>query len=60
MDTEHQIEDFAEIGMTDPLNTAKSFKDAIQMVQQFDFYTEVYPTSVMNSILEAITYEASI
>jgi hypothetical protein len=54
MDRANNISNFYELGMTDPFKTKKTIADAISEIKTFDFYTEVYPQSVMKSILEAL------
>jgi hypothetical protein len=47
MDRKNLVTTFHEIGLTDPFNTRKTFYDAHLEIRTFDFYTEVYPHSVM-------------
>ena len=54
MDRENKVSNFYELGMTDPFKTKKSIKDAISEVKTFDFYTEVYPSTVMKCIIIAL------
>jgi hypothetical protein len=43
MDRTNKVNEFYELGMTNPFKTAKTLKDAISEVKTFDFLTEVYP-----------------
>jgi hypothetical protein len=54
MDRTNTVSNFYELGMSDPTKTKSSLKDALSEVGTFDFYTEVYPSSVMKSIIEAV------
>ena len=54
MDRTNTVSNFYELGMTDPMKTKESLKDALSEVGTFDFFTEVYPSSVMKSIVESI------
>ena len=57
MDRHNKVHTFEELGLCDPFHTRKSLKDAHLEIRTFDFYTEVYPSSVMEVILEAIKYK---
>ena len=46
--------------MTDPFKTKKSLKEAISTVKCYDFFTDVYPQSVVTALLEAIKTKSSI
>ena len=54
MDRTNTVSNFSELGMANPFKTKSSLKDAISEVKTFDFLTEVYPSAVMKSIMEAI------
>jgi hypothetical protein len=54
MDRTNHVKNFYDLGMSDPMKTKKSLKCALSEVKTFDFFTEVYPSSVMKSIIEAI------
>jgi hypothetical protein len=54
MDRKNTVSKFYELGMTDPMKTKKTIDDALSEISTFDFYTEVYPSSVMKSIIEAV------
>jgi hypothetical protein len=54
MDRTNKVSEFYELGMTNPFKTRKSLNDAMSEVKTFDFLTEVYPHSVMKSIMEAV------
>jgi hypothetical protein len=54
MDTKNTVQLYYELGMTDPFKMKKSIKDALSEIGTFDFFTEVYPSSVMKSIIEAV------
>jgi hypothetical protein len=54
MDRINTVSHFYELGMLDPFKTKQSIDAAISEVKTFDFYTEVYPQSVMKSIIEAL------
>jgi hypothetical protein len=54
MDRTNHVKNFYELGMSDPMKTKKSLLDAISEIGTFDFYTEVYPSSVMKEIIRAV------
>jgi hypothetical protein len=54
MDRTNKIADYEDIGMADPFNTAKSLKVAEVTINDFNFYTQVYPHEVTDPILEKI------
>ena len=60
MDRTNEVSNFYELGMTDPMKTKKSLKDAYSEVKTFDFFTEVYPASVMKSIMESIKHKEKV
>ena len=43
MDFENKVNSFSEIGMACPGRTKRTLKTAIDYVNKFEFYTNVYP-----------------
>ena len=54
MDRKNKVHNLVDLGLTDPFKTKKTIDDALLEVRTFDFWTEVYPDSVMDVILEAV------
>jgi len=54
MDREHTVNSFEEVGMCNPFKTKKSEKESRQIINTFDFYSEVYPKFIFGAIMEAL------
>ena len=54
MDRRNKVHTLVDLGLTDPFKTKKTIDDALLEVRTFDFWTEVYPDSVMEVLLEAV------
>ena len=53
LDFRNKIETFHSIGMCDPFETKTSIKKAIQEMKTADFYSQVYPDSVVGRLMES-------
>ena len=54
MDRRNKVEDLINLGLPDPFNTKEAIDDALLEVKTFDFWSEVYPNSVMEVLIEAV------
>jgi hypothetical protein len=54
METKNKVHSFEEVALCDPSCTLKSLENAKETVRIFDFYTEVYPSYIMQAIMEAL------
>jgi hypothetical protein len=54
MELYHTVESFEELGLINPFDRKKSLDVADVMLRIYDFYVDVYPEAVIESILEAI------
>jgi len=49
-----EVNTFEEIGLTDPTKPRKSNAEVVAIVKTFDFFTSVYPTSIMDTCKQNI------
>jgi len=60
MDQENRIETFEEIMMADPIDSKKSLNETINTIRTYDFYSEVYPSTIMQPIIDDFENRGSI
>ena len=56
----HKVENFQDIGMSDPFKPSSTLKKALSIVRSWDFYGEVYPNYIVGELMEAVRKDCNI
>jgi len=60
MDHKNQIAGFAELGLSHPSRPKRSMKKSLEIVNTYDFYTEVYDQGIMKEIMDGVAQRKNI